>query len=56
MIQSSQSFVVSQECQRVASDNGYLRCTPNFTEEPALPGEGDGWAYRRCNKPWQNLI
>lgn len=33
MIQSPQSFVVSEECQKVASDNGYRRAM----------GEKDGW-------------
>jgi hypothetical protein len=33
-IQSPQSFVVSQECQKVAWQNGYRRAL----------GEADGWA------------
>lgn len=37
MIQSPQSFVVSQECQKVAWQNGYLRAL----------GEADGWARYR---------
>ena len=34
MIQSPQSFVVSQECQKVGWQNGYRRAL----------GEADGWA------------